>query len=152
MPSSSRRSVLRASATVCSISLPGCAALSRVDPPTLGTLFLRNHHSEPHVVHVELTLDGRSVYRESERLPSASDQGPSSAVLQNHPTDAAPYVFRVWRDDQGRADGERVAIAENDSECLSLLTEVGSPWSDTASLAVLATGNPDYCERTPTES
>lgn len=151
MPSFSRRSVLRASATVSAVGLAGCSALRSPDPPELGYLRARNYHDEPHTVHVELEADGRSVYSGSKQLPAAPDGDRTAVTFRDHPTDPARYVFRVWYDDQRRTEGRRVDITDYEAECLTLFTEIWGPVADDSGLAVLVTGDTDYCEQTSTD-
>jgi hypothetical protein len=111
---------------------------------------VRNYYNEPHVVHVELEADGRIVYSGSKRLSAAPDGDRTTVTFRDHPTDPAPYVFRVWRDDQQRTEGKRVDVADYEAECLTLFTEIGGPVADESALAVLLTGDTDYWEQTST--
>lgn len=152
MPSYRRRSVLLASATVSIAGLAGCSVLRGTTLPELGYLRVRNYHDEPHVVHVELETDGQSVYRGTQQLSAAPDGDRTTVTFRDHPTKPAPYVFRVWRDDQQRTEGKRVDIAEYEAECLTLFTEIGGPVADESALVVLVTGDTAYCEQTSTEA
>lgn len=119
MPYTDRRSLLGAIAGGA-LSLSGCSTSGkkRASPtPRLTELTAHNFDTEPHIFHVQIELEGETVYQQQNRIEGGTPEDPNGAIFEGYPMKTKPYVLTTWID-ESEASMQSLDFASIDAGCL----------------------------------
>jgi hypothetical protein len=114
--------------------LAGCTLLESQTGsqiPRLIGLAVLNYDDAPHTVHLQLELEGETVYRRSEQIAGSEPNDSEGALFSEYPTASEPYVLSAWCADRPKATVSILDFSSFDAECLGVTVYIGSYGVDT---------------------